>query len=203
MQPHVEALTVALAKTGVTFFECVCPNVFKEVDAALSNVRIGGGGGDGSDSIPCAKTTRSDSDWGKAKVAVYKWQNAAPKVTAFCPLIHYGQEYDRRADLIGEHSKSGRLYKAQVHMAVRRVAIAGHFGATPPYLEAAIAAHIDNVKAIAKGSQEQAYDGAALAGAADKVKAHKAAGTGDVDELRKSLTSTELFAYDKLLTRRK
>ena len=201
MRPHLRALIVALAKTGVTFFECVCPNVFAEVDAALSGVRIGSS--DGSDSIPCAKTTRSDSDWGKAKVAVYEWQSAAPKVTAFCPLIHYGQEYDRRADLIGKHSKSGRLYKAQVHMAVRRVAIAGHFGATPPHLEAAIAAHIDNVKAIAKGSQEQTYDGAALAGAAAKVKAHKAAGTGDVDELRKSLTSTELFAYDKLLTRRK
>ena len=71
MRPHVQALTVALAKTGVTFFECVCPNVFEEVDAALSNVRIGGGGGgDGSDFIPCARTTRSDSDWGKAR----KWQ---------------------------------------------------------------------------------------------------------------------------------
>ena len=51
MRPHLRALIVALAKTGVTFFECVCPNVFEEVDAALSGVRIGSS--DGSDSIPC------------------------------------------------------------------------------------------------------------------------------------------------------
>ena len=88
-------------------------------------------------------------------------------------------------------------------MAVLRVASTEHFGTKPSHLEVAIALHLENVQAIAKSSQEQTYDGAALAGAAARLKAWQAAGTGDVDELRKSLTSTELFAYEKLLTRRK